>query len=300
MKKVLVIYYSQTGQLKDIANNLISPLNESKLCEVSFYNIKPVEDFPFPWNRKTFFGVFPESFQQIPVAIEPPPDDVLNTKYDLIIFAYQVWFLSPSIPINSFLKSQYGGKLLNNTPVITVVGCRNMWVMAQEKVKALINKCGGKLVSNVSFVDRNINHISVITIVHWMFKGKKTRMLGIFPKPGVSKEDISSASKFGELVLDALKKDSYKELQKKIVDKGGVLTKPFLILMDQKANKMFALWSKFVLRNNKSRSVKLFLFNIYLWIAIWLISPIVFVIFLVTYPFRMKKIKNEFNYYLGL
>lgn len=300
MKKILVIYYSQSGQLKDISNNLIEPLRESGTCEIDYYNIQPENPFPFPWNGKNFYDAFPESFQQIPVDIIPPSQEVLDKKYDLIIFAYQVWFLSPSIPINSFLKSKYAQEILADTPIVTVIGCRNMWVMSHEKVKKLIAEANGNLVGNVSFVDRHINHISVITIVHWMFSGKKTKLYGIFPKPGVSQKDIDSASKFGEIILDALKKNDYSSLKTNLYNTGGVLTKPFLVLMDQKANKMFSLWSKFVLKKNKNRSFKLLLFKIYLWLAIWIISPIVFLLFLITYPIKMRKIEREMNYYRGI
>lgn len=300
MKKILVIYYSQSGQLKDISNNLIEPLKESDSCEIDYYNIQPENPFPFPWNGKTFYDAFPESFQQIPVDIIPPSREVLDKKYDLIIFAYQVWFLSPSIPINSFLKSKHAKEILSDTPIVTVIGCRNMWIMSHEKVKKLIGEANGKIVGNLSFVDRHINHVSVITIVHWMFSGKKTKLFGVFPKPGVSETDISSASKFGEIILDALKNNDYSTLKTDLYKAGGVLTKPFLVLMDQKANKMFSLWSKFVLKKNKNRSFKLFLFKIYLWLAIWIISPVVFLIFLITYPIKKRKIDREMNYYRGI
>src|SRR5690606_41536446 len=54
---------------------------------------------------------------------------------------------------------------------------------------------------NVALVDRHLNHVSVITIVHWLMKGRKDSYLGIFPKPGVSEADISGAVKFGRSLL---------------------------------------------------------------------------------------------------
>src|SRR5690554_194118 len=111
-KKILVIYYSQTGQLKEIAQNLMKPFEGSKEYEVNYYNVQPVTDFPFPWSNAAFFGAFPESFQQIPVDIQPPPAHILQQDYDLIILAYQIWFLTPSISMNSFMKSEYATSLL--------------------------------------------------------------------------------------------------------------------------------------------------------------------------------------------
>ena len=129
-----------------------------------------------------------------------------------------MWYLSPSIPINSLLKSTDAKILFNNIPVVTVIGCRNMWIMAQEKVKHLLNDCGAKLVGNVALVDRHINHISVITIVQWMFTGVKKKYLGIFPKPGVSQKDINEAGKFGVVISECLINGDYTNLQNKLLD----------------------------------------------------------------------------------
>lgn len=295
--KVLVIYYSQTGQLKEIAQNLVQPFENNEKYDVDYYNIKPVKEFSFPWNNSTFYEAFPETFQQIPAAIEAPPEYILQTDYDLIILAYQVWFLTPSIPINSFMKSEYAERILKGKKVVTTIGCRNMWAKAQDKMKHLIKEVGGILVGNVALVDRHLNHISVITILHWMLGGKKTKKFGIFPKPGVSDIDIKNASKFGEIILAADEGNDFESLQNKIIKAGGVNIKPFIILMDEKANKMFAFWSKFILKSTKNRALKLKFFKLYLMTAIWIISPIVYIIYLLTYPLRLKQIRNKNMFY---
>src|SRR5690606_19876732 len=193
MKEILVIYYSQTGQLFDVLKNISATISDENV-NISYCEIVPKKKFPFPWKSEEFFDVFPETFLQIPAPIEAIPDEILRKKYDLVILGYTVWYLTPSIPINSFLKSSEANKILANTPVITISASRNMWIMAQEKVKKLLVENEAKLVGNIALVDRNINHISVITIVHWMMGGKKTRLFGIFPKPGVSDSDIVAAS----------------------------------------------------------------------------------------------------------
>jgi len=207
MKEVLVVYYSQTGQLYDIIKNVVSTLDD-KAISITYFEIIPEKPFEFPWNKTAFFDAFPESFLQIPAPFVPPSEEILNKKYDLVVLGHQVWYLTPSIPLNSFLKSESAKKLLKNTPVITVIGARNMWIMAQEKVKRLLVDCGAKLVGNIALVDRHINHISVITIVHWMMNGKKNKKWGIFPKPGVSDTDILEASKFGAPIKSALLTES--------------------------------------------------------------------------------------------
>jgi hypothetical protein len=63
---------------------------------------------------------------------------VVNKKYDLIIFGYQVWYLTPSIPIISFLKSGYAENILKDTPVVTVSGQEICGCYSQEKLKVYL------------------------------------------------------------------------------------------------------------------------------------------------------------------
>jgi hypothetical protein len=297
MKNVIVIYYTQSGQLEKIAQNIAKPLLNDQEISVTFYNIEMEKPFPFPWPKADFFDAFPESFLQIPAPIHSPSQDILNKKYDLVILAYQVWYLTPSIPINSFLKSDFGQQIIKDTPVVTVIGARNMWIMAQEKMKNSLIAANAKLVGNIALVDRHINHISVITIVHWMFTGKQTNYLGIFPKPGVADEEISNSSKFGEIILKHLKLNHFESLQKELVANDAVEIRPFLIEMDKKANKMFTKWANFIVKKNSSRQTWLKFFNIYLFVAIWIISPIVYILHLFSIPFKTNQIKKEKTYY---
>ena len=304
MKNVLVIYYTQSGQLLEIAQNIVKKLEVSNEVSVVYHQIKPSKSYNFPWKKDNFFDAFPESFLQIPCQLEEPEGDILNKKYNLVILAYQVWYLTPSIPINSFLKSAQAKKVLNNTPVITVIGCRNMWIMAQEKVKTLLLENQAELVANIALVDRNINHISVITISKWMFSGKKERYLGIFPKPGVSQKDIDESIKFGNPILSSLLKSNYANLQNELIGLGAVHIKPLLVSMDKRGNILFGKWANFIIKKGEAgdpkRKNRIRAFSNYLIFAIWLIAPIVFIVFLLTYLPSIGKIKRERNYYSSI
>lgn len=300
MKNVLVIYYSQSGQLQSIAQSIAKPLVASNDVNVVFHEIQLEKPFPFPWNKEAFFDAFPESFLQIPTALKPVPEEIINTKFDLILFHYQVWYLSPSIPINSFLKSSEAQKLFNNTPVVTISGSRNMWVMAQEKIKVLLKNNNAQLKGNIALVDRVGNLISVITIVEWMFSGVKKKYLGIFPLPGVSDKDIVESSKFGEIILSDLKKGDFEELQPKLVQVGAVKISSYLVSVDRTANKIFRKWSNFINTKKESRKTWLKLFNIYLLLAIWLISPIVYILHVFSHPWNKRKREKEIQYYQGV
>lgn len=296
-KKVLVIYYSQSGQLKEIAQQVAQPLVDDSATKVDFMTIEMENEFPFPWTNETFFGAFPDTFLQNPHPIKPVPQSFLAQKYDLILFAYQPWYLSPSIPANSFLKSENAKNLFADTPVVTIIGSRNMWAMAQEKVKKLLHNNQAKLVGNIALADRTPNLISAFTIVKWMFTGEK-RKFGIFPKPGIDQKEIDEATKFGKTILTHLKNENYENLQTELLRDGAVEIRHFLIQIDKTANKMFAKWSA-IIHPKKGKARKRWLkgFYYYLVVAIWILSPIVNLIYWLTYPFRYSKIKKEIAYF---
>ena len=102
-KNIRVIYYTQSGQLGNIVKNIAQPFESKKEeYDVTYYNIQLKENFPFPWPEEVFYNTFPESYLQIPSEILPPPNEVLTKKFDLILFGYQVWYLTPSIPIKKW------------------------------------------------------------------------------------------------------------------------------------------------------------------------------------------------------
>ena len=104
MKRILAIYYSQSGQLKNIIDSVISPIRTEKDIEIDYLQLKPTTDYPFPWKNE-FFNCFPESVKGIPCSMEPYNLD-LDKDYDLILLGHQPWYLSPSIPVWSFLSSK--------------------------------------------------------------------------------------------------------------------------------------------------------------------------------------------------
>ena len=297
MKEVLIIYYSQSGQLTKILRNITGSFSAEEI-KVNYCEILPKQEFPFPWKQEEFYGAFPDTFLQIPAPFETVPGHILQKKYDLVILGYTTWYLTPSIPINSFLKSDEAKSLLSNTPVVTVSASRNMWIMAQEKIKKLLVANNATLVGNIALVDRNLNHISVITIVHWLMGGKKTRMLGIFPKPGVSDEDIENATRFGRPIEQALLQNDYSNLQPNLLEIGAVKVDPSLIATDKRGNVVFSKWaSHLIKKQGEERKKWLVYFKYYLLFAIWLIAPIVFIVFLLTYLPMYRKIQRDIAYY---
>jgi hypothetical protein len=302
MKNVLVITYSQSGQLDQIVESILKPLQGK--ANLFYQKLKPIPSFPFPWNDLTFWDVMPESVEMIPSKIEPLQIDH-KIKYDLVLLGYPIWFLSPPIPLTTFLKSEEAKKVFNNKiPVVTVIGSRNMWVGAQEEIKKMIAEAGGNLVGNISLHDRHHNLPSVVTITYWMMTGKKDRYLGIFPKPGVSEKDINEATKFGKPVLMALDKEEFANLQSELLYLNAVELDPSVVSIENKGKRIFKIWSKLILKKggpgNSARATRLKIFKWYLLFVIFAVSPIATLIFYMTYPFFFVKINRKIRYYKGV
>ncbi|MBK5272986.1 MAG: hypothetical protein JJE22_18450, partial [Bacteroidia bacterium] len=247
-KKVLAIFFSQSGQLKDIIDCFCEPMIEAGIS-VEKVEVKMQNEYPFPWTTKSFFSVMPDCV--LGVTAELAPFSLKESSYDLIILGYQAWFLSPSIPFSSLIKQPIVRQVLKNTPVITITGARNMWVNAFEKIKKIVGETGAKLVGNIALTDKHLNLLSIFTIFHWMLSGKKDRYLHVFPKPGVSDEDIANTKIFGTIVLPYLQKNEWDGMYNVLISKKAVDLKYHLIFIESKAGVMFKLWANFIAKKKK-------------------------------------------------
>jgi hypothetical protein len=301
MKKILVITYSQSGQLDEIVANVLKPL--AGKVEVFYEKLSPIPDFPFPWTDISFWDAMPESVRMIPSEIKPlsiNPDE----DFDLVILGYPIWFLSPPIPLTTFLKSPEAKKILDGKPVLTIIGSRNMWVGAQEDIKKMIAENGGILKGNISLRDKHNNLSSVVTIIYWMISGKKDRYLGIFPKPGISDKDIAEAERFGKPVLQAVESGNFDTLHEELLSLKAIELIPNIVSIEKKGKRLFQIWSAFILKKGgpgaKERLGRLKLFKWYLLFVIFAVSPIASILFYLTYPLFFLKINRNIKYYKGI
>ena len=301
MKNILVVTYSQSGQLNSIIDNVLRALTG----KVNIYreNLRPIPEFPFPWKDIRFWDAMPECVDMIPSKIETLGFDT-SIDYDLIILGYPIWFLSPPIPLTTFLKSPQAKKVMNGKPVVTIIGSRNMWVGAQEDIKGMISENRGNLVGNISLRDRHHNLPSVVTIIYWMTSGRKDRLWGIFPNPGISDKDIEESDRFGPTILNSLETNNYKSLQKELLKQNSVEIVPSVLSIERKGKKIFKIWSRFIRKKgepgNPAREARLKLFKWYLMFVIFIVSPIVTLFFYLTYPFFFSKINKQLTYYKGV
>ena len=298
-KNILVLYYSQTGQLKEIVDNFISPIINAGF-NVEFAPIQPEEEFEFPWSSNSFFNVMPESVLGIPVQLKP--FNFKQNSYDLVVFAYQPWFLSPSLPAISALKDETIINLLKGSKVITLIGARNMWLSSQEIVRRNLKEIGANLVGNIVLTDKHNNYISAVTILHWLLDGKKTKRWGILPMPGISQMDIDGVTVFGNIVLDNIQKNNFDSLQNDLLKNGAVKVFYDYIFIESKATRLFSIWANLIIKK-KNRTFWLKLYKYYLIVALFIAAPIIVTLnSILIRPFingrilKMKKYYEELNY----
>jgi len=296
-KKVLAIYYTQSGQMGDIIDSFTTPIGLAG-AEVEKVVVKPATDYPFPWTGTSFFSVMPDSVLGVPQLLQPYT--LKQQHYDLVIMAWQPWFLSPSIPSNSIMHDASFRSVIKGTPVITISAARNMWLSAYERVHKTLQDAGAKHVGNVALIDRHPNFVSFVTIFYWMLTGKKERYLNVFPKPGVDEKDITSTDVYGAIVARHLQDGSWGSLQDDLLAENAVTINYPLMVIESKAKIIFAVWAKIIAkRKNKTRW--LVVFKYYLFAALFLGAPLLLTLdALFVRPFTGKRIKQKKQNYLLL
>src|SRR3989338_11625536 len=212
MKKIAVLYYSQTGQTLDLIKSVLSKIPPS--VQVDYYPIEPKKPYPFPWSKDEFLSVMPECVLEKPTFALKPLESK-GPSYDLIVLGYQPWFLSISAPVLSFLKSPLAQDLFKDTPVLSLITCRNMWARAHDSMIKLLTELKAKPCGVITLDDDHSNIVSFITIMRWMLFGKKKGGI-ILPDAGVGDKEIEKAERFGALISDHLEKGSLGELERSL------------------------------------------------------------------------------------
>lgn len=300
MKQVLVVQYSQSGQLSEVLKSLTAPLAASADIELTIETLRPKTPYPFPWPILRFFDTFPEA-----VYLDAPPLEPLEVnadrRFDLVVLGYQAWFLSPSLPVTAFLQSAEAKRLLRDTPVVTVVACRDMWLMAQEQVKKLLSACGARLVGHVALVDEAGSAGSFLATPIWVMSGRKGPHLGgLIPRAGVSLADIRASRRFGERIERVLAQEGAVDASL-LRGLGAVRVNERLISSERAIRAGFRLWGR-LLRTLGSQGAlirKPVLLVYILWLVLMILTfvPIGMLAKALLAPVTQKRIAAEKAYF---
>ncbi|MEQ1439514.1 dialkylresorcinol condensing enzyme [Fontimonas sp. SYSU GA230001] len=299
MKRVLVVYYSQTGQLERVARSVCAPLEGTDGVEVDWCPLVPVRPYPFPWPFFRFFDQFPET-----VHLDPPPLQPLAVPqgrcYDLIVLAYTVWFLSPAPPVTAFLKSAQGRALLRDTPVVTVIACRNMWHMAQEEVKRLLAEAGARLSDNVVLTDAGSSLATFITTPRWMLTGRTDGFWGL-PPPGIAPERIREASRFGVALAAALRDGRLDGRAPVLQGLGAVEADMRLVPSEKIGRRSFLIWGRLLRaigpQGAPQRKPVLAVYALFLVAMILTIVPVTMLVRRIVHALNGRRLAEQKRYF---
>lgn len=297
MKTVLVINYSQTGQLAEITAQVVAPLRAAG-HQVHVETLVPVTAFPWPWPIVDFVDAFPECVQ-----LDAPPLRPLSIPadrdFDLVILTYQVWYLSPALPMTAFLQSPAGRRLIAGKPVITLVACRNMWLSAQETMQRLIAEAGGQLRDHLAFTDQGPALATFLTTPRWVLTGRRDRWLGL-PPAGVAPEEIHKAGRFGRALANALERDAEKTGAPMLTGLRACTVNPRLALSERAGRRAFKVWSRLIRacgrRGQWRRRPMLLVFALYLIAMVLTVVPLSLLLQWILSPLlkpRLDRLRTE-------
>lgn len=241
-KRVLVLSYSQTGQLAAIIARIIAPLQTDPHIDVHVEALQPRHPFPFPWPLLQFLDSFPESARLAPAELVPPLLDG-SEDFDLIILPWQVWFLAPSQPITAFLQLPLARRLLAGKPVVSVIACRNMWLQAFLKMQTLLAGNDARLIDNVVLTDRAPTLVTLITTPLWLLTGRREILPGL-PAAGIAASEIDRCSRFGNALRDALLDGRETGSAPLLSGLRAVEADPRLLSSERAGTRSFRIWGK--------------------------------------------------------
>ena len=301
MKKILVVSWSQTGQLADVVKAVAEPLLTAPDIEVVFETLRPVTQYKFPWSFLHFFNTFPETVYEEPQPIQPLQVSA-DESFDLIILAYQVWFLSPSQPMMAFLQTAEAARLLKDKPVITLIACRNMWLMAQEVMKEKLSALGAILIDNAVLVDRAHPAATFISTPMWMLTGKRGPFLkGLIPAAGIPAENIAAAKRFGIAIAQQFPQREKTSSEPILKNLQAITVNERLIASEKIAKRSFMIWGKLLRAigapSSPLRRVVLCLYIVFLILMILTVVPVSAVIKRLLSPFTRERIAQQRHYF---
>jgi hypothetical protein len=199
-RRAVVYLYSQTGQLREVAEALTAPLVASG-WDIRWADVQPRVAFPFPWPIRRFFGLFPAAVDpEALVDLVEPAGGFETEPEELAILAYQVWYLAPSLPIRSLLKAH--PEAFRNRRVVSLIACRNMWYSAAIEVSGLLRSAGARSVEVVAATDTRPQWATFVTTLRWLLTGKRESFLW-FERAGVGPAELDRVAGVGQRIAES-------------------------------------------------------------------------------------------------
>lgn len=273
-KRILVVYYSQTGEVRRAIDAFVTPFSDSGAV-VDIVQLEPQPPYPYPWKFGAFLRIFPDCLNGDAPEVNAPGLSI-ETDYDLIVLGYQVWFLSPSLPIQGFLQSK-SSAILQGRPLITLTVCRNMWHNGFLKLRRMLEAKGAHLVDNIVVTHQGPAWSTFITTVRSLLTGKKNEMLGL-PSASVDQRRIDEVKAMGGVVAEHLNSSSPMPGESMLKGHGAVHIDRNYLVPEIIAGRAFLAWARAAKaigrRSTLGRTLFLYLFIFTLAIGIVTVIPL--------------------------
>ena len=207
--RVLLLYYSFSGQTTGLLNNLGSGLKQEGV-EVNLVKIRPSTPLRFPVGSlfATFRMMLATSLR-FRTTINEPEASVWE-DYDLIILAGPTWSYNPSGPILDLID-RFGQRLFKDKTVLPIISCRGYWRMHWYGLKHLLAKCGAKVPNRIVFAHPAPEPWRTLG-VFLKIAGKapeRSKLIGRYYKRyGHSRQQLLEAEKLGTAIGICLKHNS--------------------------------------------------------------------------------------------
>ncbi len=205
--KVLIIYYSFSGQTIGLLHRLAEGLREEAI-DVRMERLYPVKPLFFPLSSipATLKMMF-TTFVRKRVPIKNISAECFE-DYDLIILAGPTWSYNPSGPVLSLID-RYGTRLFSGKTVMPLISCRGYWRMHWRGLRKILQKCGA-MVPNLIVFDHPCREPWRTIGVFLKIAGKhpeRSEIIGKYYKRyGHSREQQEESFRFGVVLGKTLKK----------------------------------------------------------------------------------------------
>ena len=214
----------------------------------------------------------------------------------------RVGYVEDVVAAALFLASPEAARLFKDTPVVTLIGCRNMWLMAQEKVKAKLTELGARLVDNIALTDACGTAASFLATPLWMFTGRQKPYAWV-PRAGIEEREIDAASRFGEAMAQRLTCDALPVREPMLKGLGAVRVDEKLIGSEKIGNRSFQLWSRLLSalgpQQSRRRGAGLVVYIVFLICLIITVVPLGALLKKLLAPLSRDRTLREKAYFAG-
>ena len=129
---------------------------------------------------------------QAAIDLATPESELHSDRDELVILAYQVWFLAPSLPARTLLNPH--PRIFADRKVWSLIACRGMWYSAAVEVDQRLGDVGARHLGAVVATDTRPLFLSLVTTLRWLLKGEREGKLG---RAGVDEKELSRIRECG-------------------------------------------------------------------------------------------------------